>query len=105
MRRGEYVSGLDLYRKAIQGFHRQNATHAENVARLYLAREAALARIPEAKELVASAREAMAQLKGTVHQHILQEAEQALAAPRLLKSLLVEATGLLHETKSPVTGK
>ncbi len=47
----------------------------------------------------------MTQLKGTVHQHILQEAEQALAAPRLLKSPLVEATGLLQRNQAPVTGK
>ena len=82
MRRGKHDFGLALYREAINGFHRKQNKKSADIARIYLAREAALAAIPEAESLVKSGREAIDRLKTTTHNHVIEEAEKALASPR-----------------------
>ena len=83
MRRGEHAAGLAHYQEAINGFLRRKAKRLADVARIYLAREAALAAIPNAEKLVKSAREAMDRLKTTAHNHVMKTAEKALATKRL----------------------
>ena len=82
MRRGKHDLGLTLYMEAINGFHRKQMGKAADIAWIYLAREAALAAIPEAESLVKNAREAMDRLETTTHNHVMEEAEQALATHR-----------------------
>ncbi len=78
LRRGEYASGLTHYKGAIAGFVRQQNTTCANAARLYFAREAATARIPEARELVKEAREIKNPRKRHLFSRLLREAEEAL---------------------------
>lgn len=82
MRHGKPEVGLTLYMEAVNGFLRKPNARAADVARIYLAREAALATISEAESLVKSARMAIDRLKTTMYDHVMEEAEQALATHR-----------------------
>ncbi len=82
MRRGKHDLGLALYLEAINGFHQQQKTRSADIARIYLAREAALAAIPRADSLVKSARKANSRLKTDTYNHVMERAEKALAARR-----------------------
>jgi tetratricopeptide (TPR) repeat protein len=79
MRSGQHQAGMTYYREAIEGFKKLEKPQMIAIARLYLGREAARAGLPEAGELLTSAREALEKLKMTAHQHILEEAEKALS--------------------------
>src|SRR3546814_17304996 len=52
MRRGEQQSATLLYREAIDAFHKHKMETSADFARLYFAREAALAKLPQAQELI-----------------------------------------------------
>ena len=78
MRRGHHIPGLAHYADAIAGFRRENATQLADIARIYVAREAALAQIPQATELFGIAQKANERLKTKTHDHVLRSAERAL---------------------------
>lgn len=78
MRRGNHQLGIDSYQEAIDGFTKEQNPQLAEVAKLFLAREASLARLPEAKALVAASREGLRKLNLTAHEHVLNEAERAL---------------------------
>ncbi|MDX8458186.1 tetratricopeptide repeat protein [Mesorhizobium humile] len=83
MRRGEHAAGVAHYRTAIEGFREQQKPIYVAVAQTFLAREAALAGLEEAKALIKDARDlcTKAALKG--QEWILKEAEEALSRPRV----------------------
>jgi tetratricopeptide (TPR) repeat protein len=79
MRRGEHALGLELYKKAIEGFRRLKNDICVDAAQLYLAREAAKARIPKAGDLVEKGKDIARRRKLKSFDRVLREAEQALA--------------------------
>ena len=78
MRRGNHALGIVNYHEAIDGFSKEQNPQLAEVAKLFLAREASLARLPQARELVAASREGLRKLNLTAHEHVLIEAETAL---------------------------
>ncbi|MDE0163782.1 MAG: hypothetical protein OXL36_01685 [Bryobacterales bacterium] len=84
MRQKNHVLGLTHYKRAINGFSKKKDERSANIARIYLAREAALANIPEAEALIKNARAAISRLNTSTHNHVIQEAEQALISPLVL---------------------
>ena len=87
MRRRESESGLAHYKEAINGFRRLDMKASADIASVYLAREAAMAGIGNAEILVNEAREIIGRLKTTRHNHVMEQAEQALGETRTGASL------------------
>ena len=79
MRQGNDEAGVRHYLRAIGGFHKMNARRSVNVAHIFFAREAALAGLKDSEKLVKRARAARASLNTSVHDHVVQQAEDALA--------------------------
>ena len=82
MRRGEHDLGVALYKNAINGFRRRGHGPGAEIASVYLAREAAIARIGDADNLVRRAREAMERPGTKGYEGIMEQAERALIVAR-----------------------
>jgi tetratricopeptide (TPR) repeat protein len=83
MRRGDHTAGVKHYRAAIEGFRELQKPAFVAIAQTFLAREAAIAGLAEAKALIKEARELRAKAAFTGQEWILKEAEEALTRPRL----------------------
>ena len=86
MRRGEHILGSAHYREAINGFGHLKEDRFADVARIYLAREAALAIAPNAEALVKDALDSVDRLQTGRYNHIVEMAKKALAANRFLRN-------------------
>ena len=82
MRRGEHDWGVALYKKAINEFRRRGHSAGADIASVYLAREAAIARIRDADNLVKRAREAMERAGTKGYEGVMEQAERALIVAR-----------------------
>lgn len=78
LRKGFFETGLDQYREAILGFSRIGDKRSADVARLYRAREAAIANVPGMRQLVDIGREANKRLGSLAHSHVADEMERAV---------------------------
>ena len=78
MRMSDHRLGRIHYEGAISGFQKADLGKMADVARIYFAREAAIAKLPDAAKLLAVAREANRRLRSGIHKHILGEAEAVL---------------------------
>ena len=79
MRRGNSEAGLRHYQGAIAGFRRMGNVKAANIARIYRAREAALAGTVGGATLVAKGRVAFNELNMVAYEHVMRDAEDAMA--------------------------
>ena len=79
MRKGRVDIGLDYYGKAINGFQKLGDWRSADIARIYRAREAALAGSDDAASLVEDAHVAVKRLRTRVHGHVIIEAKKALS--------------------------
>ena len=71
-REGRTDEGSAAYNEAIDGFRRQGARSSEAVARIYLAREAQGAQLPNAQALLDTAADAWAKIDRAPH-HVLEQ--------------------------------
>ena len=78
MRMKKYEMGRKLYLDAISGFQKEGWDKLSDVARIYFAREVAIAGLQDAEKLVGVASEANRRLDSTMQNHVLEEAEQWL---------------------------
>ncbi|MER8491119.1 hypothetical protein NKI51_17340 [Mesorhizobium australicum] len=83
MRRGDHASGVMHYRAAIEGFREQHRVQHVAIAQTFLAREAAIAGLPEAKALLKEARDSRSKAALT-DDSVLIEAEAAVAKPQIV---------------------
>ena len=79
MRRGQHDLGVALYRSAIDNFGRIGRGSSADIASIYLAREAARSRIPDARTLVNRARDVIGRLGNRGYEKIMKQAERALS--------------------------
>ena len=86
MRKGQYDVGITHYRRAIRDFRGRGEGRSADIAFLYMAREAALAELPDAGKLVERARELAGRLGTNRYDHVLAQAAKALVAKRQLAS-------------------
>ena len=82
MRKGECDLGMTLYRRAIRDFRGRGNGRAADIASLYMAREAALAALPDADKLLGRAREVMGRVGTKRYDHVLEQAARAMAASK-----------------------
>ena len=82
MRKGEYDLGMTLYRTAISDFRGRAERQSADVAFLYMAREAALAALPDAYKLVGRARQVIGRFGTKRYDHVLEQAARALVASK-----------------------
>ena len=87
MRKGAYDVGIAHYRSAIRGFRRRGEGGSADVAFLYMAREAALAALPDAHKLVERARELAGRFETKRYDHVLAQAAKALVASNTASSI------------------
>lgn len=78
MRRGNHDAGTRHYSVATDGFKKAGSTLMTEVAKLFFAREAALAGLPAARELVNFCRDNLKKNDMAIYEHVLTEAENAL---------------------------
>ena len=78
MRMARHEMGRRLYLDAIAGFQNEGWDKFSDVARIYFAREAAIAGLRDAEKLVRVATGANRRLDSTMHSHVLDEAKQHL---------------------------
>jgi hypothetical protein len=76
-RNGQPDVGVALYRAAIDGFMKNGLKHSASFAKAYLAREAVLAGIPEAKTLLKEAQDALRPYPATEAARVLRKVEIA----------------------------
>lgn len=76
-RTGNMAGGKELYQQAVDGFRRNGFAVASAHARIYLAREALLAKLPEGKQLAKDAQEAMRPFPNSEAAIILRKVEIA----------------------------
>ncbi|MBZ9817625.1 tetratricopeptide repeat protein [Mesorhizobium sp. CA7] len=80
MRRGNYDAGSKHYSDATEGFKKAGNALMSEVAKLFFAREAAVAGLPAATELVAACRDNFKKTDMAAFEHVLIEGENALAS-------------------------
>lgn len=74
IRRGDSAEGIAQYRRAIAGFGASGSHEAQRLCRAYFAREAVLARLPEASKIVQEVAPKKGERLGTDAEHVLSRA-------------------------------
>ena len=78
MRMSKPQLGRRLYLEAISGFQKEGWERLSDVAKIYFAREAAIAGLEDAEKLVKMATDSNRRLDWNLHDHVLEEARQHL---------------------------